>query len=126
MEESRREQYAAALRAKQAELLNGLNQREGLWAEPEPDVFDEMQRALDRALVIDTLDRNSALLREVRTALERLANGSYGQCLQCEEEINPKRLSAVPWAPFCLTCQEQADREERGLFTDAGDFLRAA
>lgn len=79
MEELQRDQFAAFLRGKQAELLAGLNKRDGLTAEAEPDVFDESQRALDRALVIESLDRNSGLLREVRTALERIADGSYGR-----------------------------------------------
>jgi DnaK suppressor protein len=125
MNASQRDQYAASLRGKQAELLAGLNRRDGLAVEAEPDVFDEIQHALDRALVIEALDRNSLLLRDVRTALERISNGSYGQCLRCEGEINPKRLAAVPWAQFCLTCQERADREEHGQSADA-DYLRAA
>ncbi len=81
-------------------------------AEPQADLFDEIQRAADRALVIETLDRASTRLREVRVALARLADGSYGFCGQCGEEINPKRLAAVPWTPLCPDCQEQADREE--------------
>ena len=38
--------------------------------------------------------------------------GIFGVCLHCEEEISPKRLNAVPWAPFCIQCQEQADRNQ--------------
>jgi len=37
--------------------------------------------------------------------------GTFGICLDCEEEINPKRLAAVPWAARCVACQERADRE---------------
>jgi DnaK suppressor protein len=39
-----------------------------------------------------------------------LDDNSFGTCLHCEEEISPKRLNAVPWAAFCIQCQEQADR----------------
>jgi DnaK suppressor protein len=125
MEESERNRYAAALRAKQTELVSGLNKRDGLTTEAEPDLFDEIQSALDRALVIETLDRNSLLLREVQTALDRIEDGTYGQCLRCEEEISPKRLAAVPWAQFCLKCQEHVDRKGRGQ-PQYVDFLRAA
>ena len=125
MDKSQRDQYAAALRAKQTELVTGLNKREELTVEAEPDLFDEIQRAVDRALAIETLDRNFLLLREVEAALERAADGSYGQCLGCEEEISPKRLAAVPWAQFCLKCQEHADHEERGQSQNV-EFLRAA
>src|SRR5579862_8292852 len=125
MDPAEQDFYKSALRAKEAELLKGLHQREGLAVEAEPDIFDEIQRALDRALVIQTLDRNSLLLRQVRAALERLADGTYGQCLRCQEPINPRRLAALPWAQFCLQCQEEADREEREQPPDAG-FLEAA
>ena len=56
------------------------------------------------------IDRESLQLREIRAALERVANGSYGVCLNCEEDISPKRLSAVPWTALCIVCQEAADR----------------
>ncbi len=105
--------YAGMLQRKEAELIAGLNNREGLATEPEPDFFDEIQRAADRALLFESLDRSSALLRNVRAALARLADGSYGECLRCGEEITAKRLAAVPWAALCLQCQEQADLESQ-------------
>ena len=40
----------------------------------------------------------------------RIDEGNFGVCLHCEEDISPKRLAAVPWAPYCIQCQEQADR----------------
>lgn len=125
MEPSERDRYLAALRVKEAALLSSLRKREGLAAESEPDVFDEAQSAMDRALVIERLDRNSALLRDVQSALERVADGSYGQCLDCAEDISPKRLAVAPWANLCLKCQERADRREQGQHEDT-DFLRAA
>ena len=54
--------------------------------------------------------RESKLLRNVRSALRRIDDGSFGVCLYCEEDISPRRLAAVPWAPFCIHCQEMADR----------------
>jgi len=116
MEESLWNRYGAVLRAKEAELVSGLRHREGLATEAEPDPFDEIQNAVDRAMVVQVLDRSTALLRDVRGAIERLADGSYGRCLRCDEEIDPKRLAALPWAPLCLACQEDADRkgQERG------------
>ena len=71
-----------------------------------------MQHAAERELAIRNLDRESNLLRNVRSALRRIEDGSFGICLHCEEEISPKRLNAVPWAPFCIQCQEQADRNQ--------------
>jgi DnaK suppressor protein len=56
------------------------------------------------------LNRNTIdmkLLREISEALQRIDHESYGTCLECEEPISPKRLDAVPWARYCVTCQEQ-------------------
>ena len=104
--------YKALLEAKQAELAGGLRNREGITIEKTADALDEVQLAGERELAIRNLDRESALLRSVRMALARLADGSYGTCLHCEEEIKPKRLDAVPWAKYCIRCQEAADRHE--------------
>ena len=55
------------------------------------------------------LNRNTIdmkLLREVSDALHRIDTGQYGICLECEEPISQKRLDAVPWARYCVTCQE--------------------
>jgi len=56
------------------------------------------------------LNRNTIdmkLLREIADALQRIEQGTYGVCLECEEPISVKRLDAVPWARYCVTCQEE-------------------
>jgi DnaK suppressor protein len=98
------------LEARQSELAKVLRNREGIAIEKSPDALDEVQHASERELAIRNLDRESHLLRNVRGALGRMADGSYGICLHCEEEISPKRLNAVPWAAYCIRCQEIADR----------------
>jgi DnaK suppressor protein len=92
------------------ELSKAVRDREGIAIEKSPDALDEVQHAAERELAIRNLDRESQLLRNVRAALRRINDGTYGVCLHCEEDINPKRLNAVPWAPFCIQCQELADR----------------
>jgi DnaK suppressor protein len=61
-------------------------------------------------MVIGSLARNSKLLREVRAALTRMDAGTFGICIDCEEEIGIKRLAALPWSASCIDCQEAADR----------------
>jgi DnaK suppressor protein len=85
--------------------------RDGIVIEKSADALDEIQHAAERELAIRNLDRESKLLRNVRSALRRIEDCSFGICAHCEEEISPKRLAAVPWAPFCIQCQEQADRK---------------
>ena len=106
------ERYKRILEAKQAELSAGIRNRDDIVIEKTPDALDEVQLAGERELAIRNLDRESSLLRNVRLALARIADGSYGTCLHCEEEIKPKRLDAVPWAAYCIRCQEAADRDE--------------
>jgi DnaK suppressor protein len=104
--------FKQVLEAKQAELADILKRRDEIAIEKSPDAIDEVTRAAERELAIRNLDRESNLLRNVRAALRRIDDGSFGVCAHCEEEISPKRLAAVPWAPFCITCQEAADRNE--------------
>jgi DnaK suppressor protein len=106
------ERYKKVLEVKQVELNAGLRNREGIVIEKTPDALDEVQLAGERELAIRNLDREANLLRNVRGALARIADGSYGVCLHCEEDIKPKRLEAVPWAAYCIRCQEAADRHE--------------
>ena len=113
--------YKAMLEAKQAELSAGLRNREDIAIEKTPDAIDEVQLAGERELAIRNLDRESNLLRSVKGALVRVADGSYGVCMHCEEDIKPKRLDAVPWTKYCIKCQEAADRHE--FETESGDTM---
>src|SRR5512145_487897 len=97
--------YKNILETKLAELSQAVRDREGIVIEKSPDALDEVQHAAERELAIRNLDRETQLLRNVRNALRRIDEGTYGVCLHCEEDINPKRLNAVPWAPFCISCQ---------------------
>jgi DnaK suppressor protein len=112
MNQTELNKYRAVLEAKQAELSAGLRNREDIAIEKTPDALDEVQLAGERELAIRNLDRESNLLRNVKSALGRIHDGSYGVCMHCEEDIKSKRLEAVPWAKFCIKCQEAADRHE--------------
>src|SRR6202167_4894851 len=104
--------FKEVLETKQAELTQVLRNREGIAIEKSPDALDEVQNAAERELAIRNLDRESHLFRNVRAALHRMDEGTFGVCLHCEEDISPKRLNAVPWAPFCIQCQEIADKHQ--------------
>ena len=107
MTKSELNKYRNILEAKQAELEQLVRNRDGIAIEKSPDALDEVQHAAERELAIRNLDRESNLLRNVRAALRRIDEGSFGVCLHCEEDISPKRLAAVPWARFCVSCQER-------------------
>jgi DnaK suppressor protein len=104
--------FKKILENKQDELEQIVRNRDAITIEKSADALDEVQHAAERELAIRNLDRESNLLRNVRSALRRIEDGSFGVCLHCEEEISPKRIAAVPWAPFCIQCQEQADKNQ--------------
>jgi len=113
--------FRQTLEAKREELAAVLRRRDEIVIEKSADAIDEVQRSAERELAIRNLDRESNLLRNVRAALRRIDEGSFGICVHCEELISPKRLAAVPWASFCIRCQEAADRHQRdeaGAFDD--------
>jgi DnaK suppressor protein len=99
------------LERKKAELDRVLRNRDGIAIEKSADQMDEIQYATERDLAIRNVDRESSLLRDVKAALLRIHDGSFGECVACEMPISPKRLVAVPWALRCIKCQEAADRE---------------
>jgi len=108
------DQYKQMLEEKERQLMVGLRNRENITIEKTPDTLDEVQLAGQRNVAILNLDREYTLLRSVRSGLARIAEGSYGVCLQCEEAIKPKRLDAVPWTQYCISCQQTADLHNFG------------
>ncbi|HTA41257.1 MAG TPA: TraR/DksA family transcriptional regulator [Bryobacteraceae bacterium] len=106
------QKFEALLRNKHDELASALRKRNDIAIEKTPDGIDEVQLMGERELAIRSLDRNSAALRQITRALARIEGGTYGICLHCEEAISPKRIAAVPWTAFCLSCQDKIDRSE--------------
>jgi DnaK suppressor protein len=101
--------FQKTLAARVAELERMTRQRDGITIERSADMVEEVQWASERALAVNNLDRDCSQLRNARAALDRIQDGSFGICLRCGEDIHPKRLTAVPWAAFCIHCQESAD-----------------
>jgi DnaK suppressor protein len=97
------------LEAKKGELLSGRYKAGGITVERVPDSMEELTLEMERSMAVDTLNRKAALLGQVNDALERIAAGSYGVCLACENSISAKRLAALPWAALCLECQQTVE-----------------
>ena len=116
--------FRKTLEAKQNELQNA-NRAQPIEMEATSDDLDRIQQASDRDYAIGSLERNFSRLREVGEALRRLDAGTFGVCASCEEDISPKRLAAVPSAPFCIVCQEAADNERMAPSLGLDDSLLA-
>jgi DnaK suppressor protein len=83
------------------------------------DEGDLSQQSHEEWIFLNRNTIDAKLLREITGALRRIEIGSYGICSHCEEPISPKRLDAVPWARFCVKCQEEiAARIELGEYVD--------
>ena len=113
------------LRTRQTELSRSLRRRDEIVIDKASDALDEVQLKEERELAIRNLDRGSNALRQIHRALSRIANATYGVCLHCEEDISPKRMVAVPWAAFCVNCQEKIDRREIEI-DETAEFLAPA
>ncbi len=119
--------FQAILNAKIIELEQLIRHRDGIRVERSADQLEEIQQASERALAVCNLDRHFSLLRNVRAALRRTQEGSFGICQKCDDDIAPKRLVAVPWAQFCIRCQEAVDRSLEEIQAPGDDlFGRAA
>lgn len=123
MQKSEYKKYRAALETKRAELGRVLRKRDEIAIEKTADALDEVQFATERELAIRNLDRESELMRAVSGALHRIDEGVYGACVRCEEDIKPRRLEAVPWAAYCVPCQEIIDRRKNEEGADSVDEL---
>jgi DnaK suppressor protein len=77
----------------------------------------------EQFVAISTTSRTRQKLASIQSALDRLARGEFGICEKCEEEIPLKRLQAVPWASYCVPCQERMESvgsfEEESLVASA-------
>ena len=110
------------LEARIRDLERAIRRRDGIAIEQYADQLDELQQASQRDLEISNLNRKSQQLREVRAAVHRIMEGSFGVCEQCGEDIHSKRLAAIPWTAFCIECQEMLDRNRRESKSPSATF----
>ena len=92
---------ATRLRARRAELETVVTQDDG--------PASEAGASQDQAIAIEIERRREVELARIDSALQRLAEGAYGYCVTCDEEIEPQRLELDPAIPLCLTCARRAD-----------------
>ena len=109
--------FEAALEEKRRELIRIIRGKTaGLALQPgETELIDQIQGMAGRDETAIMLDRFSSMLEKVERSLEAISDGSYGLCAMCEEPIPVKRLRAIPWAVYCVGCQEQFETAQRNV-----------
>jgi DnaK suppressor protein len=107
--------YRSTLVASSHELRSRQIRREDIAVERKAEALDDIQQSADRVLAFDSIARNWQMSSLISQALERIENHTYGLCADCGEQISEKRLTALPWAKYCIGCQEAADGSPRSL-----------
>ncbi len=74
------------------------------------DVADKAASSYNKEFLFHQSNSERQLLQMVEGALSRIREGTFGQCISCGKDINPKRLEAVPWTRHCIECQERAEQ----------------
>lgn len=89
-------------------------------AEDTLDVADQAVFSYQKEMLFSQGTEGASQLALVRLALERLHDGTFGECLHCGQPIGEKRLEALPWTPYCIECQEKIETGQ------IEDMVRAA
>jgi len=116
MDKKRLEYYKKKLIARREELLRTIarTEEEGRTADDDPtvDLADKAANSYTKEFLFGMTNSDRSMLAMIDEALKRIKTSEYGLCANCQEEMLPKRLEAVPWAKHCVTCQE---KKEQGL-----------
>jgi DnaK suppressor protein len=74
------------------------------------DIADRAASSYTKEFLFSQSNNDRQLLAMVETALQRIREGAFGECVSCGNEINAKRLEAVPWTRYCIECQEKLEK----------------
>ena len=119
MDKRKLRQYDAKLSEQKNALLGMVERTEDYGREADRDVSqdpaDKASNSYTKELLFSQSTNERNTLKLIEEALDRLTEGTFGECINCGEEITPKRLDAIPWTPHCIRCQEL---QEQGLLAE--------
>jgi DnaK suppressor protein len=114
MDKKRLENYRKKLQAKRDDLVRNIArvEEEGRAADEDTtvDLADKAANSYTKEFLFGQTNAERSFLHLIEEALKRMKAGSYGLCANCEDEVQQKRLDAVPWAKYCIDCQEKQER----------------
>jgi DnaK suppressor protein len=114
MDKKRLEYFKKKLQTRREELRRTIirTEQEGRSADEDPtvDLADKAANSYTKEFLFGQTDNDRLTLQLVEEALQRIQQGTFGECLSCQEEIQQKRLDAVPWARHCRACQEKLEQ----------------
>jgi DnaK suppressor protein len=116
MDKKKVEIYKKRLLTKQEDLLRQVSksEKDGREADEEAtqDIADKAVNSYTKEFLFHQSHENRRILQLISEALDRMKAGTYGLCVECGQEVQQKRLDAVPWARHCIECQEKQDNGE--------------
>src|SRR5262252_8179927 len=119
MDKKKLKQYDAKLQEQRSSLLGMVERTEDYGREANRDISqdpaDQASNSYTKELLFSQSTNERNILKLIEEALDRITEGEYGECVNCGEDIQPKRLDAIPWTPHCIKCQEQV---EQGLLVE--------
>src|SRR5881227_177005 len=93
-----------------ADLAKTRTAEEETSEEATQDIADKAVSSYTREFLYSLSDGERTVLLRIDEALNRIDDGTYGYCLNCNVQMSDKRLAAVPWTPHCVDCQELAEK----------------
>jgi DnaK suppressor protein len=120
MDKKKLESFRKQLEERQQDLrkIVARNEQDGRDADvgTAQDIADRAANSYTKEFLFHQSNNERQLLQMVESALSRIREGVFGECISCGNDINAKRLEAVPWTRYCINCQEKL---EKGLLEEA-------
>jgi DnaK suppressor protein len=114
MDKKKLDYFRKRLETRQQELRRMVSrtQQDGRSADEDTaqDIADRAASSYNKEFLFHQSNNDRQLLQMVDGALSRIREGTFGECISCGKEINPKRLEAVPWTRHCIDCQEKLEQ----------------
>lgn len=114
MDKKRLDYYKKKLLARREELMKTIarTQEEGRAADDDPtvDLADKAANSYTKEFLFGMTNADRTILNQIDAALKRIQGDAYGVCASCQEEMQQKRLEAVPWAKHCIACQQKLEQ----------------
>src|SRR5258708_28726334 len=114
MDKTRLDYYKKKLVKRREELMKTIarTEEEGRQADDDPtvDLADKAANSYTEEFLFGMTNTDRTILNQIEAALKRIDGDDYGVCANCQEELQQKRLEAVPWAKHCINCQEKAEK----------------
>jgi len=113
MDQKKLKVFRERLLQKKQEIMEAYNKNKSYGKEADgeatQDIADKASNSYTKEFLFSLSNTERELLHEVDDAIARIEARRYGTCAACEEDMNTKRLEAVPWARLCLACQQKQE-----------------